>query len=283
MYLHEARTRSQTENYELNIVLGQGALSAQLLKWSQGILGDCSQKQLLWPPRPQEATSSERGSNVKREHWWPCRENCRPSFIMTLSVIRSRPSRLTHETQRKSRNTASGTQGLPLSSQTALIPLLASSLGGTTFQPLQLPEKKQYFEVPNPMPGISVYLFKPHSSPKLPRWLIKVHRGHQVHSRCSEKVGLVWICSRVRPFGGATSPQTSGAELHVGERGLLSLGPPPLLYQIPGCCQSWLQPRILLSSLQDRGDCLEPHGPYPLHESLYHKIWFRTPHLLTAI
>ena len=42
--------------------------------------------------------------------------------------------------------------------------------------------------------------------------------------------GLVWICSTVRSFGGATSLQLSGAELHS------PLGPPHLLHQIPACC-----------------------------------------------
>lgn len=28
-----------------------------------------------------------------------------------------------------------------------------------------------------------------------------MHRGHQAHSKCSEKVGLVWVYSRVRLVG----------------------------------------------------------------------------------
>lgn len=87
----------------------------------------------------------------------------------------------------------------------------------------------------------------------------------------------------MRSFGEATSLQRAGADLHGGDMGLQSLGPSHLLYPIPGCCQVWLQPRILLSHLLDRRGGREPHGFYAMDESWCNKIGFKAPHLLTAI
>ena len=80
-----------------------------------------------------------------------------------------------------------------------------------------------FVKVPKPMSEIiSFYLFKPYSSENLLGWLTKMHRVHQAHSRGSEKVRVVGICSRVRlvgeSIGGATRLQTSRSRAARGER-----------------------------------------------------------------
>ena len=81
-------------------------------------------------------------------------------------------------------------------------------LEGTTFQPVWLPEKRWFCE--------NAYAYKwtnkiSHSSENLLKWLTKMHRILQANSRCSKKVCLVGICSRVRLVGerGATRLWTS--------------------------------------------------------------------------
>lgn len=175
--------------------------------------------------------------------------------------------------------------GHPLSSQTALFPLLPSLLGGAIFQPVQLPEKRWHSEAPNPVPGITVYFFKLHSSPNLPRCLTKMHKGHREHiAGAQKKVGLVWICSRVRLVGEIIWRSHQSADVRSrpawGRKGTSI--PRALSLAVPN---SWVLSDVATAknpALHRRGG-LEPHVFYAMVESWYNKIGFRAPHLLTAI
>ena len=92
-------------------------------------------------------------------------------------------------------------------------------LEGTTFQPVWLPEKRWFCE--NAYAYTWTNKFS-HSSENLLKCLTKVQRVLQAHSRCSKKVCLVGICSRVRlvgeSFRGATRLWTSRSRAACGRR-----------------------------------------------------------------